>query len=143
MLTEDDVVDAVCSYLERVGYKITRKCATTQRGDDIVAEKRSSPIALYIEAKGETSNRKTSKKYGKPFSRSQCRDHVANAFYRAARMLGGKKSTKGVRVGVALPDNPMHRELIAKVQSALHQLRIGVFWVGINRQVTLTAKWYL
>jgi Holliday junction resolvase len=56
VLTEDDVVDPVCDHLETAGYEIMRRCATTQRGDDIVAVRRRSSIALYIEAKGETSN---------------------------------------------------------------------------------------
>jgi hypothetical protein len=111
VLTEDDLVDAVCDHLETAGYEIMRRCATTQRGDDIVAVRRRSSIALYIEAKGETSNRPTSKRYGKAFSRSQCRDHVANAFYTAARMMDAEgmpkeliRSTLGVSQGPGIEE---------------------------------------
>lgn len=143
MLTEDDVVNAVCAHLTAAGYEIKRKAATTERGDDIVAVRRRSPVALYIEAKGETSNRRTSNRYGQPFSRSQCRDHVANAFYTAAKMADRKRLPKGGSVGIALADTRLHREFVNNVQQALDRLGIGVFWVDTSHRVGLTAKWKL
>lgn len=143
MLTEDDVVNAVCAHLTSIGYKIKRKSATTERGDDIMAVRRRSPTALYIEAKGETSNRRTSNRYGMPFSRSQCRDHVANAFYTAARMVSKRTLPKGASVGIALADTRLHREFVENVQEAIHRLGIGVFWVASDRTVSLNARWKL
>jgi Holliday junction resolvase-like predicted endonuclease len=87
MLTEDDVVEAVCQHLQASGYRILSRCATTQRGEDIVAE-HPSGVTLRVEAKGETSSKSVTKRFGKPFDNAQANNHVAKAFYAAAEMLG-------------------------------------------------------
>jgi len=40
LLNENDVVNAVCSYLEGAGYKILQRCSTTNQGIDIIAKHR-------------------------------------------------------------------------------------------------------
>ena len=68
MLFESDVVDAVCAQLQARGYHIRQKLQVTQRGDDIIAVRQGAPIReLYVEAKGETSSRTTTARYGRPF----------------------------------------------------------------------------
>ena len=39
MLTENDIIDALCDYLEAHGYKIHGRADTSQTGIDIIAEK--------------------------------------------------------------------------------------------------------
>ena len=73
MLTEDDVVEAVCGFLAGNGYRIVTRCNTTQRGEDIVAVSDATGVTLRIEAKGETSNLSSSSRYGKAFSSAQCK----------------------------------------------------------------------
>lgn len=128
MLTEDQVVDAVCNYLNSQAWEIKSCSHTTEHGIDIVA--RRGTEALLVEAKGETSNKANSKRYGKPFNRAQCRDHVANALYVAAAMIG-----KG-QTAIALPDTPLHRHFIDKVGKAIAELGIWVFWVTQNCTVS-------
>ena len=132
MLTEDDVVDAVCIYLEFNGWTIIRRAATTERGDDIVARRGTDPDLL-VEAKGETSNRAGSVRNGKAFDSSQCRDHVANAFYSAAALI-----SRG-QPAIALPDTTRHRKYVDKLGRALEVLGIWVFWVGTDRSVCCTS----
>jgi hypothetical protein len=134
MLTEDDVIEAVCSHLERSGYRIVQRCATTQRGEDIVAV-HSSGVTLRIEAKGQTSNRPASRRFGKPFDNAQCHNHVAGAFYAAAAM----RDAHGERVGLAFPDTKLHREHAARVKGALQQLAVAVFWVSADRSVAVES----
>ena len=128
MLIESDVIAAVCDYLRAEGYEIRQQLAETEQGDDIKAVQGTA--ILLIEAKGETSSKKGSKRFGKPFSRSQVLDHVAMAFYRAAKMRGD-----GVRVAMAFPDNQQHREMVAEIRQAVRDLKIAVFWVAGNGSV--------
>lgn len=128
MLIESDVIAAVCDYLRAEGYEIRQQLAETEQGDDIKAVQ--GTVILLIEAKGETSSKKGSKRFGKPFSRSQVLDHVAMAFYRAAKMRGD-----GVRVAMAFPDNQQHREMVAEIRQAVRDLKIAVFWVAGNGSV--------
>jgi len=143
MLTEDDVVEVVCGYLEENGYEIQRRATTRQRGPDIVAVRKSPDVTLYVEAKGETSNEPSSSRFGKPFNSAQCKDHVANAFFAAAAALNAQREGVTTRVGIALPETKHHRDYIARIQAALNTLEIGVFRVSRSRQVCLAAKWKL
>ena len=61
VLTEDDVIGTVCLHLAQNRHRIVSKCATKDCGIDIVAE-HSEFGRILIEAKGETSARKTSKR---------------------------------------------------------------------------------
>jgi len=143
MLTENDVIDAVCKYLEANGYEIQQRATTRERGPDILAVRKSPDVTLYVEAKGETSNKPSSRRFGKPFDSAQCKDHVTNAFYSAAAALSAQREGVTTRAGIALPETKRHRACIARIQAALDGLEIGVFWVSRSRQVCLAAKWKL
>ena len=83
MLTESDVIAAVCDYLRDHAYRVTQQLTETEAGDDIIAVAPDGQQVM-IEAKGETSSKSHTTRYGKPFSPSQVLDHVSKAFYRAA-----------------------------------------------------------
>jgi hypothetical protein len=134
MLTEEDVIGAVCDYLSREGYRIDQQCRTTEHGIDIIATHPASDAIIRIEAKGETSNRMTSRRYGKAFNRAQCGVHVATALYTAIAMKDAH-STANDRVGIAFPSTKHHREFISRIQATLNALQIVVFWVDPHRQV--------
>lgn len=53
MLTENDVIAAVCNKLEHMGFDIKQKLHTSEPGIDIIAVR--DGFTLLIEAKGETS----------------------------------------------------------------------------------------
>ena len=130
MLLESDVIAAVSDCLRTEGYEILQQLSETQRGDDIVAARGDE--TMLIEAKGETSSKEGSKKYGRPFSRSQVLDHVAMAFYRAVNMRRG-----GVQVGMAFPENAHHKEMVSDIKTAVRELKIFVFWVSKDGLVTV------
>ena len=134
MLYEDDVIDAVCAHLQQHNFTIRSKCYSTVRGDDIVAQGTGSIRDLYIEAKGETGKVINSGRHGLPFNNSQVLVHVANAFYRAAKMATGGRIS-----GIALPANASHKKRIEEIANALDQLGIIVFWVAADKTVT-TSK---
>jgi hypothetical protein len=140
MLLESDVVEAVCTKLESCGYHILQKLAPTERGYDIIAEKRAAVCRkLYVEAKGEISSKRNSKRFGKPFNNAQISNHVARAFYMAAQALSDKPEDK-VRSGIALPDTEPHRGCIRGIEPVLNQLGVAVFWVK-EKSVQIVSTW--
>src|SRR3954463_7789445 len=129
MLSENQIVEFVCRHVRSCGYEIVSQLKTTQQGRDIVARRAGSILTeLRIEAKGETSDRQGSARFGKGFNSAQVRDHVANAFYCAASMRQPSSAAGEVRVGIALPDTAPHRKRIEAVRDAIAVLGIGVFW---------------
>lgn len=132
MLLEDDVVDAVTAYLTGRGWVIRQALRSSERGDDIIAERAGD--RLLVEAKGETSARESTARYGKSFSASQVGSHVGKAVLRSLRFV-----SDGDRAGVAFPDERLHRREVAKIQKALRLLDVAVFWVGPDSTVTLDA----
>jgi hypothetical protein len=126
LLTEDDVVNAVCAYLETLGWEIVVRATTTQRGPDIVA-RREPGHELVVEAKGATSARRGSPRFGRPFDSAQVRVHVAEALYVAATTLAHGNPTQ--RAAVALPDDVLHHRFIDAIAPLLRRLEIAVFWV--------------
>ena len=137
-LFENEVVSAVRGYLQSEGYRIESFARAKEHGDDIVAE--SSDAKVFIEAKGATSSREGSKRYGEPFTRNQVKDHVAKAFYRAAKMRENR-GNNNVQVGVAFPKNADHEEMVSKIDCSLSDLRIEVFWVDREENVTVAGNW--
>ena len=142
MLFESDVVNAVCTELQARGYQIIQKLHTAEQGDDIIALKRTAPVReLHVEAKGETSSRKGSRRYGKPFSSAQIRVHVGQAFYKAAVVLATKGEGVEVRAGIALPNTKGHHSVVDKIAPVLNQLGIAVFWVQEGGEVQIASPW--
>ena len=66
-LTENDVVDAVCSELRARGWTIESRASTTERGVDVVARGPKRAV-LRVEAKGATSSKASTARHGHPFS---------------------------------------------------------------------------
>jgi Holliday junction resolvase-like predicted endonuclease len=141
MLLESDVIDAVCSYLESQGYQILQKLSTGQKGDDIIAMKKAAPRhTLFAEAKGGTSSSRKSARYGKPFSSSQIRVHVAEAFYKAAEVLSRDTEDIAVRAAIALPDTKLYRKYAEIIKPVLMELGIAVLWVD-ESTVLVRSTW--
>jgi Holliday junction resolvase-like predicted endonuclease len=137
MLNENQVVDAICAYLETRGYAVLSKCTTTVHGIDIVAK--SPPEVggrLLVEAKGGTSAREGSARYEKGFNRSQVFDRVAKAFYTAVCLLQEHQSN-GDQVALAFPDTGLVREYLGRIATVLGTLRVAVFLVGEDLAVTI------
>lgn len=107
MLYEDDVVEAVCRYLERNDYVIRQSLTPVQRGHDIIADKQGDPTwTLYVEAKGEGSSKLTTARYGSSFNSRQVFDHVAKAVLKALRVASWDTTSPPSRAGIALPETP-------------------------------------
>lgn len=140
MLYEHDVIEAVCAELRRHGYQIEQALTTKQQGIDIIASRPDSP-RLFIEAKGETSSLESSKRYGQPFDSAQVHIHVAEALYTGAEILSKVGFANDVRVGIALPDNELHRRFEKAVHAAVAKLGIIVFWVRHDWAIEIQSPW--
>jgi hypothetical protein len=135
MLIESDVIRAVMVYLERAGHTIQSHCNENQRGHDIDGLT-SEGSRILIEAKGETSSKASSKRYGQAFDSKQVNSHVSKAFTRAASHF-----STGVLSGIALPKSNAHLEAIQQIRSALEYLEIEVFWVLSDQTVEVAGYW--
>jgi hypothetical protein len=130
LLNENEVVDAVAVYLEKNGYAIEQALHGHQRGVDIIARHVDRGV-IYVEAKGGTSSRVGSAKYGKPMTLVEVRINVAEAFYTAAVAATGHAddSERGFSAAVAFHDDDRHRRFVDPLRGALDELRVSVFWV--------------
>ena len=134
VLTEEQVVEAVCRKLTSDGYSIEQRALVTQHGFDIAARK--DGVDLIIEAKGAGSSKAGTARYGHEFNRNQVFDHVAKAVLKALRVV----SSGQAQGGIALPDNASHRREVEQVAPALRQAGIAVFWVDIEGVVRVDVR---
>ena len=138
-LTENDVVEAVCNYLVERDFTIVTRAHTTQQGVDVVATRSGDGVEIRVEAKGGTSSKQGTNRFGKAFSSSRVSTHVAKAFFTAASATRGARA----RSAMALPDMPRHRKYLERVGEARGELGVGVLWVGADQGVELDAAWSL
>lgn len=125
-LTENMVINHVCDFLNANGYAVESTCSTNKQGVDVVARHARTGRRLRLEAKGATSSKPASKRYGKPFDSAQAGVHVAEAFYTAATLA---EKHAGDEAGVALPNDSLHRARIEKVREACRRLGLHVYVV--------------
>lgn len=142
MLYEDDVVNAVCRYLERNDYVIRQSLTSAEHGHDIIAAKQGDPTwTLYVEAKGEGSSKATTARYGSSFNSGQVFDHVAKAVLKALRVASWDSTEPPSRAGIALPENAAHLKEVEMVSRALRNAGVAVFWVGQDKRVHVEPPW--
>jgi predicted CopG family antitoxin len=124
MLFESDVITSVCNYLKNNNFEIIQQLNENQQGDDIIAINQQKQ-KFYIEAKGETSSKESSNRFGKEFNSSQKKVHVSQALYRAIKMKEENNSLSGI----AFPETKGHLALIEPIKQTLQNIGIEVFWV--------------
>jgi hypothetical protein len=108
-------------------FEVLQFLDTGQRGVDVIAIK--GKFTYYIEAKGETSSKKYSRRFGKAFSNKQIGSHVSRAVLAAMTILNSRPSKANTRAAIALPDTPGHRSLVQRIERPLRKLGVLVFWV--------------
>ena len=137
MITENDVVQSVSRYLEKNGYQIVSALSTEERGIDIVAKHHETKQRVLVEAKGGTSSKENSKRYGKGFKPNQAKTHVSVAFYWAAKLRQQNfAQPEDVEIALAFPADKAHLALVENISSALSTLGITVFFVDDDKKVT-------
>lgn len=136
--TENDVVSAVERHFERHGYTVRQVRRTTERGTDIVAARRGE--VWYVEAKGGTSSKPHTRRFGKPFNLGQINSHVSRAVFTAMAMVSNPPDGKRTRAAIAVPDDKGHQAVVGRVAPALRRLGIQILWVTPGREVRVPVK---
>ena len=88
-----------------------------------------------IEAKGETSSEKSSKRYGKLMTKNQHYSQVSTCLYKLIQEKNKKISKKGFNYGMAFPKNTIFKDLIKSIYPTVSKLEIRIFWVDNNLSV--------
>ncbi len=128
-LDENAVIDAVCKYLSVDGYKIAQKLGTTEHGVDVIAEHPGTHVRALVEAKGGTSSRDGSERFGKPYTQTQVFDRVAKGIFTCLQMRTENPDKNAVRVILAVPEKPEYfQKYISKVISSLETAGIEVWY---------------
>ena len=133
MLTENDVVTAVSNYLIDKGYAIDQALTTSQQGIDIVA---THPVhgRCLVEAKGATSSKIASNRYGIEFNNNQIKTHIGVAILKSFQTI---QLNKDAEVVIALPDNTGHRKIIDSMHFPIKKSGINIFFVNDNMDVCI------
>lgn len=128
-MNENDVIDYACWFLEKHGYSVISKKNTYQQGIDITAKHTTSGEMFFVEAKGNTSSKINTPKFGEPFSNSQVKNHVSAAFFCVAK-IREENPCENSRIAIAVPDNKNYRSNLEKIKNALSVLRVEVIYVS-------------
>jgi Holliday junction resolvase-like predicted endonuclease len=143
-VTENEVIEAACRFLEGRGYEIVQRLLTSERGVDIIARRPSGVSReIHVEAKGATSAREGSPRFGIQYGSTEVRINLAEAFYTAASATGQTVTRPHVVSAMALPDNQLYRRYVQAIAHTLDVLGIGVFWVQDARTVRFESGWEL
>ena len=134
MLTENDVVDAVAAHLEADGWRIDERCYTTERGNDILATKGETTLA--VEAKGGLAVKPRGESSQDGFTPAQRLSHVSRALYKVAFVVSAGEH----QAALAVPSDAGHRKLIDDIAPALAALKVAVFLVNDDFAVETYAS---
>jgi len=133
MLDENDVIEILSAYLTQEGYEILQALHTTERGIDIIARKPGKVGRLFVEAKGGTSSREGSNRFGEPYTKNQVFDRVSKGFYSVIRLYTEHPNPD--EVAFAGPDTPWFREYLQPIVPITQEFGIKIFLVSEDRGV--------
>lgn len=128
-MDENAVVEAVCRVYQQRGYKIMQRLSTTEHGIDIIAEHAETKHRFLVEAKGSTSSREGSARFGKPYTQTQVFDRAAKGVYTCIQLRAENPSVGGTTVVLAVPDEKWFRNYLEPVSSQLAALGIELLFV--------------
>ena len=130
-LDENAVVMHCVAALRAAQWRVERSATTMERGIDIVAERNGA--RMYVEAKGVTSSKSGSNRYGMLQTSSQIFIQVSTALCTTAQLRSAEPHAE---VMIAVPDHECMRRRLARIEPVLECARIGVLWVGSDGCVT-------
>ena len=138
-MDENAVIEVICGRLEGQGCHISQRLATTDRGVDSLARNPSSGEEFIIEAKGGTSSRNGSARFGKEYTQSQVFDRVAKGVFTCIQLRVRYPDRSKQHVILAVPEALWFRKYLEPLQP--HLLEAGVeVWFAANNSLQLTAR---
>ena len=133
MLNEEQIIETVQKHLEVDGYKLTSKSSADEQGIDLVMTHPQKGI-IEIEAKGSTSSKKGTTRFGKAFSRNQVKTHMGVAILKTFQMVNDPKN-KDKEIALALPADQGHRDFIKKIRTPLSKSGVSLYFVKPDLKV--------
>ena len=133
MLTENEVVASVTQFLEQHGYTVDKALTTSQQGIDIEATAASGK-KCYVEAKGATSSKPGTKRFGLEFNSNQIKTHIGVALLKSFQTL---ELHPNAEVVIALPGNNGHRRVINSMYMPIKNSGIKVYFVDPDGEVSI------
>jgi hypothetical protein len=138
LVTEDEVVAAIRNALAARGCKIVSFASTNQVGIDVHAT--LGKRTIYIEAKGVTSSKAKSARFGQLQTSSQIFIQVAAALMKCAEL---KSASPDAYVAIAVPEHSRMRGRVERIEPVLRAADIGVLWVANDGTVVAwNAPWF-
>jgi hypothetical protein len=127
-MNENQVIEALKKHLLARGYAFVSECSTTMQGIDLVMKKDNHEI--WVEAKGDTSSREGSSRFGMKFNDQQCNDHFSRAFFKSCQMRDeAKRSKKDTRIAIAFAHTKHYQKYCDRTNETRKELGIGLFWI--------------
>ena len=138
-MDENEVIDAVCVHLERIGFRVLQRLTTTEQGVDVIAESIDRNRRILVEAKGGTSSREGSNRFGKPYTPSQVFDRCGKGVFTALQLRAQEPGTSTTPV-LATPDTPVFRRYLGSVVGLTRPLGVAFWLVAPDGVVTELEK---
>jgi uncharacterized protein YbaR (Trm112 family) len=130
-MDEDAIVESACSRLVDIGCHIDKRCTTKERGIDIIAHSLTNGHMFFVEAKGGTSSRKDSARFGIPYSQSQVFDRVAKGVFTCLELRAKYPIRESEHVILAIPNTKDFHKYLDPVMRQLKDAGIEVWFEAI------------
>lgn len=127
-MDENAVVESVCQRFEAAGSKVLERRTTKEQGIDVVAHNPSNGHYFYVEAKGGTSSRVGSPRFGLEFNQSQVFDRVAKGVFTCVELRARYPDFVKQHIILAVPDGPSFHSYLDPVQEQLRRTGVVVWF---------------
>ncbi len=127
-MDENEVVISVCTRLVAMGCKIDRQLTTKEKGIDVVAHNLASGHKFFVEAKGGTSSRDGSARFGRAYSLSQVFDRAAKGVFTCLELRAKYSDRENEHVILAVPDSISFRKYLEPILEQLKGAGIEVWF---------------
>ena len=135
LVDENEIIEAICAYLGSNGYVVHQRLHTTQHGIDIIAAETATGRTHYIEAKGGTSSRHGSARFGKEYTQSQVFDRVAKGVFTALELRAAHPDRDQSIVSLAVPDGRFFCRYLIPVAPHLAAAGLQLLLVASDHRV--------
>ena len=129
-LTENQVIDYLCEWLQKNGWSILDKNKGHSRGIDVKAQKDDD--TLIVEAKGARGNPKSPVTTRAQFDSGQVKFHLGEAI---VKVLEQKHQNPNAIVAIAQPDDPYIKNCLRNAIPEVVKCGIKLFWVKSASEV--------
>ena len=129
-LTENEVIDYLCTWLEYKGWENIEANRDHSRGIDVRANKNGK--TLIVEAKGAKGNPRSHVTTRKKFGCGQIKTHFGKAI---VKLLEQKHENPEAITAIAQPDDPDIRGCLQHVIPEIMKFNIKLFWIKESGEV--------